>query len=304
MTNYLCIALKLWENKWLKSFFFRRYSLDGIPLRPTWLPLVSILSAEDRIDFNLLLTTGNNAPPLAFIFFYQLTLGKCNMCFWSFDCFYVLKINKLVIFCIYPIITADWHYKREEYVYFLGDPLHFEVSAVVRDHTPLRVFVDHCAATATPDAEASLRYDFIENFGSVHLEERSTNLFSQPNWLPLLCSFFFLTNGYRCLADAYLTNSSSHFLPRVKEDRLRFQVDAFRFHHESSNQVPHCILSESQYASCFFSKKGDCIQPPKLFWTQVYVTCYVKAVPVTLPVSSQNRACSLIDNRYISGRAF
>lgn len=53
---------------------------------------------------------------------------------------------------------------------------------------------------------------------------------------------FVLTNDYRCLADTYLTNSSSHFLPRVAEDRLRFQVDAFRFYHESSNQVPVCIL--------------------------------------------------------------
>lgn len=96
--------------------------------------------------------------------------GKVQKCIF-FICFYLVKLNESVIFChCYPITTADWHYKREEYFYFLGDPLHFEVSAVVRDHTPLRVYVDHCVGTATPDAEASLRYDFIRNFGSVHLE--------------------------------------------------------------------------------------------------------------------------------------
>lgn len=42
---------------------------------------------------------------------------------------------------------------------------------------------------------------------------------------------------HRCLADTYLTNSSSHFLPRIKENKLRFQLDAFRFYREPNNQV-------------------------------------------------------------------
>lgn len=41
----------------------------------------------------------------------------------------------------------------------------------------------------------------------------------------------------------------------------------------------------------------------KLSLTQVYITCYVKAVPVVLTVSSQNRACSLIENRYSNDAA-
>ncbi|XP_051809637.1 zona pellucida sperm-binding protein 3-like [Acanthochromis polyacanthus] len=134
------------------------------------------------------------------------------------------------------LMTDDWRFERGSHIYFLGDPIHLEVSAILGNHMPLRVFVDHCVATATPDAEATLRYDFIENHG--------------------------------CLADAYLTNSNSRFLPRVEEHKLRFQLDAFRFYQEPSNEV--------------------------------YITCYVKAVPVKLAVSSQNRACSLIDNRWRS----
>ncbi|XP_061588220.1 zona pellucida sperm-binding protein 3-like [Cololabis saira] len=134
------------------------------------------------------------------------------------------------------IMTDDWQFERESYIYFLGDPIHVEVSAMMGNHLPLRVYVDHCVATATPDPESSLRYDFIEHHG--------------------------------CLADAYLTNSNSRYLPRLDEHKLRFQIDAFNFYQEPSNQI--------------------------------YITCHLKAVPVALSVSSRNRACSLIGNRWQS----
>ncbi|MEQ2193306.1 hypothetical protein XENOCAPTIV_000012 [Xenoophorus captivus] len=134
------------------------------------------------------------------------------------------------------IMTDDWQFERGSYTFFVGDPINFEVSIVMGHHMPLRIYVDHCVATATPDTEAALRYDFIENYG--------------------------------CLVDAYLTNSNSLFLPRVEEHKLRFQLVAFRFHQEPCNEI--------------------------------YITCSVKAVPVTLAVNSQNRACSLIGNRWKS----
>ncbi|XP_056277379.1 zona pellucida sperm-binding protein 3-like [Pseudoliparis swirei] len=172
----------------VQCHYEKRCAVAAIPLQPTWLPLVSRVSSEDHIDFNLLL------------------------------------------------MTDDWQFQRGSVSYFLGDPINVEVSAIVGHHMPLRVYVEHCVATATPDAEATLRYDFIEHFG--------------------------------CLADAYLTNSSSHFLPRLEEHKLRFQLEAFRFHQEPSN------------------------------W--VYITCYLRAVPVRLAGSSENRACSLIENRWRS----
>ncbi|KAM9845050.1 zona pellucida sperm-binding protein 3-like, partial [Aulostomus maculatus] len=135
------------------------------------------------------------------------------------------------------LMTDDWRFERGSYSYFLGDPIHFEASVVMAHHMPLRVYVDHCVATATPDTEATTRYDFIEYSG--------------------------------CLADAFLTNSSSRFLSRVEEHTLRFQLEAFRFHQEPDHQ-------------------------------QVYIMCYLKAVPVTSPVSAQNRACSYIDKRWRS----
>ncbi|XP_034039159.1 zona pellucida sperm-binding protein 3-like [Thalassophryne amazonica] len=133
------------------------------------------------------------------------------------------------------LMTDDWQLQRDSLAYYVGDPVYFEVSVIVTKHVPLRVYVDHCVATATPDVEAALRYDFIE---------------------------------HGCLIDAYLTNSSARFLPRVNEDRLRFQIDAFRFYHELSNLI--------------------------------YISCYVKAAPVGVAADSQNRACSLIENRWRS----
>ncbi|KAK9539194.1 hypothetical protein VZT92_004316 [Zoarces viviparus] len=172
----------------VQCHYEKRYAVAPISVQPTWVPSVSRVSAEDRINFNLLL------------------------------------------------MTDDWQFQRGSSSYFLGDPIHLEASAVVGNHIPLRVYVTNCVATATPNAEATLRYDFIENHG--------------------------------CLADAYLTNSKSRFLPRVEEHKLRFQIDAFRFYQEPSSQV--------------------------------YITCYLKAVPAALSVSSHNRACSLIENRWSS----
>ncbi|XP_041659625.1 zona pellucida sperm-binding protein 3-like [Cheilinus undulatus] len=172
----------------VECHYKKKYAVDGISLLPTWVPSVSTASAEDQIDFTLLL------------------------------------------------MTDDWQFERGSYSYFLGDPIRIQVSAIVRKHIPLRVYVDHCVATPTPDAHKTLRYDFIEHNG--------------------------------CLADAYLTNSKSHFLPRLEEHKLRFQLDAFKFYQENSNRI--------------------------------YITCHVKAVPVGLAVSSQTRACSFTENSWRS----
>lgn len=62
-------------------------------------------------------------------------------------------------------LSDNWQFERGSFSYFVGDPINFEVSAIIGNHMPLRVYVDHCVATATPDTEATLRYDFIEHYG-------------------------------------------------------------------------------------------------------------------------------------------
>ncbi|XP_019727205.1 zona pellucida sperm-binding protein 3-like [Hippocampus comes] len=172
----------------VECHFDRRYSVGGISMHPTWIPSVSVGSAESSIDFKLRLMTDN------------------------------------------------WQFERRSHAYFMGDPIHLEVSAAVRKHQPLRVYAERCTATAGPDPHAALRYDFVERNG--------------------------------CLTDALHTNSSSHFLPRHDGHTLQLQLEAFRFHQQPDSQV--------------------------------YITCWLRAVPDSLVVSSQNRACSFIDNRWRS----
>lgn len=66
---------------------------------------------------------------------------------------------------LFFVLAGDWQFERGSYSYFLGDTINFHVSAFMGNHMPLRVYVDHCVATATPDAEDTLRYDFIEHYG-------------------------------------------------------------------------------------------------------------------------------------------
>ncbi|KAK7945661.1 hypothetical protein WMY93_001389 [Mugilogobius chulae] len=135
------------------------------------------------------------------------------------------------------LMTGDWQFERNSHVYYVGDPIYFEASTILGNHKPLRVFVDHCVATVSRDTQTALRYDFIDHYG--------------------------------CLADAYLTNSSAHFLSRAEDRRIKFQLDAFRFYQENTNQI--------------------------------YITCQLTAIPtLAKPVKSKHRACSLIANKYVT----
>ena len=64
-------------------------------------------------------------------------------------------------------VSDDWKQERGSPTYFLGDPVHVEASVILSDHMPLRIYVEHCVATLSPAADATLRYDFIEHHGWV-----------------------------------------------------------------------------------------------------------------------------------------
>ncbi|XP_008332189.1 zona pellucida sperm-binding protein 3-like [Cynoglossus semilaevis] len=170
----------------VECHYDRKYSVDSFSLQPTWVPLVSMTTAENRLYFTL------------------------------------------------KLMTDDWQFERTPPFYFLGDTVNFEVSAIVDHYAPLRVFVDRCTATSAADTKDNAKYDFIE---------------------------------HGCLTDAYLTNSNSHFKPRVKQHKLRFQMDAFKFHQQPTREI--------------------------------YINCYVKAVPAST-INSQNRACSYLEKRWWS----
>ncbi|KAG8012584.1 Zona pellucida sperm-binding protein 3 [Nibea albiflora] len=127
--------------------------------------------------------------------------------------------------------TLDWQYERPSYQYFLGDLINIE--AIVKEffHVPLRVYVDSCVATASADMNSSPRYAFIENHG--------------------------------CLVDARITGSSSKFMARTVENKLQFQLEAFRFQGSDSGLL--------------------------------YITCHLKATSAAYTFDGEHRACSYIN---------
>lgn len=52
----------------------------------------------------------------------------------------------------------------------------------------------------------------------------------------------------RCLVDAKLTASNSRFMPRVQDDKLQFQLEAFKFQQESSGSVSNRTTLLAEYA--------------------------------------------------------
>ncbi|XP_056118843.1 zona pellucida sperm-binding protein 3-like [Rhinichthys klamathensis goyatoka] len=72
-------------------------------------------------------------------------------------------------------------------------------------------------------------------------------------------SYSFIEN-HGCLVDAKLTGSSSGFMHRVQNDKLHFRLESFRFQQANSGLV--------------------------------YVTCSLRAVMASTPISAENKACS------------
>ncbi|XP_041834974.1 zona pellucida sperm-binding protein 3-like [Melanotaenia boesemani] len=128
------------------------------------------------------------------------------------------------------LMTEDWQSQRPSNVYFLSDVMHIEASVLQGHHVPLRIFVDSCVATVNPDPSSQPRYPFINNYG--------------------------------CLTDAKLTGAKSYFMQRNQEDKLHFQLKAFRFHQDDRNSI--------------------------------YITCHLKATRVDVPIDAQHKACSFL----------
>ncbi|XP_030281660.1 zona pellucida sperm-binding protein 3 [Sparus aurata] len=111
--------------------------------------------------------------------------------------FSAVKVSEEFLYFTLKLMTDDWQYERPIYQYFLGDIINIEASVKQFYHVPLRVYLDNCVATLSPDRSSNPNYAFIDNHG--------------------------------CLVDARLTGSDSKFMARTADNVLRFQLEAFRF---------------------------------------------------------------------------
>ncbi|XP_067879877.1 zona pellucida sperm-binding protein 3-like [Heterodontus francisci] len=98
------------------------------------------------------------------------------------------------------LMNDDWLTERTSTVYYLGDLIHIEASVSMTNHMPLKLYIDRCVATLSPDKDSTPRYSIIDYNG--------------------------------CLLDSKAEDSFSTFvLPRDERelDKLQFDLDAFRF---------------------------------------------------------------------------
>ncbi|KAF3836838.1 hypothetical protein F7725_004302 [Dissostichus mawsoni] len=145
--------------------------------------------------------------------------------------FSAVKVSEEFLYFTLRLMTDDGQNERPSYQYYLGDIINVE--AVVKQffHVPLRVYVERCVATIAPDMNSIPNYVFIENNG--------------------------------CLIDARITGSSSKFMARTAENKLQFQLEAFRFQNVDSGML--------------------------------YITCHLKATSTLRPIDAEHRACSSIN---------
>ncbi|XP_076588529.1 zona pellucida sperm-binding protein 3-like [Chaetodon auriga] len=145
--------------------------------------------------------------------------------------FGIAKASEESLYFSFRLMTDDWQFARPSPQFLLGDMMKFEVSVKQFHHVPLRVTVDSCVATLVPNVDTVPRYTFLGNSG--------------------------------CMFDSQLTGSSSQFLPRSQDDKLQFELEAFRFQQDNSGVI--------------------------------YITCSLRATAAATAVDKTNKACSFLN---------
>ncbi|XP_053128682.1 zona pellucida sperm-binding protein 3-like [Hemicordylus capensis] len=108
-----------------------------------------------------------------------------------------ISAEERLVFSLH-LMKDDWSAERPSNRYQLGDTMNIQATVDTENHLALRLFIDKCVATMSPDRNSSPRYSVIDSHG--------------------------------CLVDGRSDDSSSAFVsPRAREDSLQFTVDAFRF---------------------------------------------------------------------------
>ncbi|NWI96524.1 ZP3 protein, partial [Pitta sordida] len=175
----------------IECHYPRRSNVSSDGVRPTWVPLRSTLSSEEKLPFSL------------------------------------------------RLMSDDWSAERVSPVFQLGEILRFQAAVEAENHVPLRLFVDSCVATPTPDRTSSPQYPFIDFHG--------------------------------CLVDGQLDDATSAFMsPRPRPDVLQFAVDAFKFAGDSSNLIyitchlkvsPAAQAPDPLHKACSFSRANNLWTP-------------------------------------------
>uniref|UniRef100_A0AAQ4P178 Zona pellucida sperm-binding protein 3 n=1 Tax=Gasterosteus aculeatus aculeatus TaxID=481459 RepID=A0AAQ4P178_GASAC len=154
--------------------------------------------------------------------------------------FSAVRMAQEFLYFTLRLMIDDFQHERPSHQYFLGDIINIEATVRQFFHVPLRVYVESCVATLSADATSTPRYAFIDNNG--------------------------------CLLDARLTGSTSRFLARTVDNKLQFQLAAFKFHGAQSGLL--------------------------------YITCHLKASSAAHAIDTEHRACCWNNGWYEAGGVF
>uniref|UniRef100_A0A8C0IZW0 Zona pellucida sperm-binding protein 3 n=1 Tax=Chelonoidis abingdonii TaxID=106734 RepID=A0A8C0IZW0_CHEAB len=137
------------------------------------------------------------------------------------------------------LMNDDWSAERPSNGFQLGEVMHIQADVNTGNHVALRLFVDSCVATLTPDRDSSPHYAVID------------------------------FNG--CLVDGRSDDTTSAFIsPRPRQDTLQFMVDVFRFAGDARNLIYitcHLKVTAVEQApdplnkACSFNKAGNIWSP-------------------------------------------
>ncbi|XP_067879880.1 zona pellucida sperm-binding protein 3-like [Heterodontus francisci] len=152
------------------------------------------------------------------------------------------------------LMNDDWLTERTSTVYYLGDLIHIEASVSMTNHMPLKLYIDRCVATLSPDKDSTPRYSIIDYNG--------------------------------CLLDSKAEDSFSTFvLPRDKRelDKLRFDLDAFCFFGDDRSLIfITCHLKvapvdrrDSMNKACTFQKMQNVWTPLEESNNDICACCHV-----------------------------
>ena len=112
--------------------------MSSLAIEPEWIPFSAVKMSEEFLYFTLKLMTGRSFKHFQIKYETSTELSFC-----LFVCLFVS--------------TDDFQYDRPSFQYFLGDILSLEATVMQYFHVPLRVFVDSCVATLSPDANSNPR---------------------------------------------------------------------------------------------------------------------------------------------------
>ncbi|XP_067879896.1 zona pellucida sperm-binding protein 3-like [Heterodontus francisci] len=152
------------------------------------------------------------------------------------------------------LMNDDWLTERTSTVYYLGDLIHIEASVSMTNHMPLKLYIDRCVATLSPDKDSTPRYSIIDYNG--------------------------------CLLDSKAEDSFSTFvLPRDERelDKIQFDLDAFRFFGDDRSLIfITCHLKvapvdrrDSMNKACTFQKMQNVWTPLEQSNNDICACCHV-----------------------------